>query len=240
MVRPSGLEVVRVHRVQKGSELLHLGLSGWCIGRIYAFITGRWNKASLIDYLLGNEHQLGVVAGSLGLWDDRAAEERELQERRRVLEAQEAAEHERMIREMQDLETAQAASLVTAERDAREAQAAERKEIERVVREAEEAEAAAADAEHRAKEEERRRRDQIMAAANAKLKAAKAAEATSIAAAKAAAEAAKIAEEMAREAAEAQALANGDEDPSGRLRQYAAGCLINVRQIQAAHTQPSG
>ena len=33
-----------------------------------------------------------------------------------------------------------------------------------------------------------------------------------------------------------QALANGesrgDEDESGRLRQFAAGCLINVRQIQ--------
>ena len=35
-----------------------------------------------------------------------------------------------------------------------------------------------------------------------------------------------------------QALANGQrsvEDPSGRLRNYAAGCLINVRQIMADH-----
>ena len=35
-----------------------------------------------------------------------------------------------------------------------------------------------------------------------------------------------------------EALANGQrsvEDPSGRLRNYAAGCLINVRQIMADH-----
>ena len=31
-----------------------------------------------------------------------------------------------------------------------------------------------------------------------------------------------------------QGLANGENDPTGRLRQYAAGCLINVRQLQAS------
>ena len=142
-----------------------------------------------------------------------AAEELELQERRRVLEAEEAAEHERLIREMHELETARAASMITAERDAREAAAAEQMAIERAAQEAEEAEAAAVEAEARAKEQERRKREDIMAAANAKLAAAKAAEAASIAAAAAAAEAAKIAAEAAREAAEAQALANGEERP---------------------------
>lgn len=145
-----------------------------------------------------------------------AAEELELQERRRVLEAEEAAEHERMIREMHELETAQtarAAYMITAERNAREAAAAEQMEIERAAREAKEAEAAAVEAEARAKEQEKRKREDIMAAANAKLAAAKAAEAASIAAAAAAAEAARIAAEAAREAAEAQALANGEERP---------------------------